>query len=163
MPSGGGEGDSSLRSNNGGGGSGSSGSANNTVGSGNESAPASLIFAKRRGGGVPAAVGKVSQRLRPPRHPTLHPRQIAGRSCPAKLFREGQMQPGVGRRIARVDCRESARGHESKRVTNQAETSAREEMYAFNVDNVSSPGESEFGFSSPIGLHVGQAESIPPN
>ena len=73
------------------------------------------------------------------------------------------MQPGVDRRIARVDCRESARGHESKRVTNQAETSAREEMYAFNVDNVSSPGESKFGFSSPIGLHVGQAESIPPN
>ena len=38
-----------------------------------------------------------------------------------------------------------------------------EYMYAFNVDNESSPGECEFGFRSPIGLHVGQAESIPPN
>ena len=41
--------------------------------------------------------------------------------------------------------------------------SVREEMYAFNVANASSPGEFEFGFRSPIGLHVGQAESIPPN
>ena len=38
--------------------------------------------------------------------------------------------------------------------------SVREEMYAFNA---SSPGEFEFGFRSPIGLHVGQAESIYPN
>ena len=37
----------------------------------------------------------------------------------------------------------------------------REEMFAFNVANTSSPGEFEFGFRSPIGLHVGQAESIP--
>ena len=41
--------------------------------------------------------------------------------------------------------------------------SVREEMYAFNVANASSPGEFEFGFRSPIGLHVGQAESIPQN
>ena len=39
--------------------------------------------------------------------------------------------------------------------------SVREEMYAFNVANASSPGEFEFGFRSPIGLHMGQAESIP--
>ena len=38
-----------------------------------------------------------------------------------------------------------------------------EEMYAFNVDNSPSPGEFEFGFRSSIGLHVGQAESIPQN
>ena len=38
--------------------------------------------------------------------------------------------------------------------------SVREEMYAFNA---SSPGEFEFGFRSPIGLHVSQAESIPQN
>ena len=37
------------------------------------------------------------------------------------------------------------------------------EMYGFNVANVSSPGEFEFGFRSPIGLHVGQAKSIPHN
>ena len=36
-------------------------------------------------------------------------------------------------------------------------------MNTFNVDNAPSPGEFEFGFRSPIGLHVGQAESIPPN
>ena len=41
--------------------------------------------------------------------------------------------------------------------------SAREEMYAFNVVNTSSPGKFEFGFRSPIGLHEGQAESIPQN
>ena len=41
--------------------------------------------------------------------------------------------------------------------------STRKEMYAFNVANASSTGEFEFGFRSPIGLHVGQAESIPQN
>ena len=41
--------------------------------------------------------------------------------------------------------------------------SVREEMYAFNVANASSPGGFEFGFRSPIGLQVGQAESIPQN
>ena len=41
--------------------------------------------------------------------------------------------------------------------------SVREEMYAFNVANASSPWEFEFGFRSPIRLHMGQAESIPPN
>ena len=41
--------------------------------------------------------------------------------------------------------------------------SVKEEMYAFSVDNASSPGEVEFGFRSPIGLHVGQAEIIPRN
>ena len=40
--------------------------------------------------------------------------------------------------------------------------SMREEMYASNVINASSPGEFEFGFCSPIGLDMGQAESIPP-
>ena len=33
----------------------------------------------------------------------------------------------------------------------------REDMYAFNVANALSPGEFEFGFRSPIGLHVGRA------
>ena len=41
--------------------------------------------------------------------------------------------------------------------------SVREEMHAFNGDNAPSPGESEFGFRSPIGLSVGQAECIPQN
>ena len=41
--------------------------------------------------------------------------------------------------------------------------SVREEMYAFNVANTSSPGEFDFGFRSPTGLRVGQAESIPQN
>ena len=36
-------------------------------------------------------------------------------------------------------------------------------VYAFSVDNAPFPGESEFGFRSPIGLHVGQAECIPQN
>ena len=41
--------------------------------------------------------------------------------------------------------------------------SGREEMYLFNVANASCPREFKFGFHSPIGLHVGQAESIPQN
>ena len=41
--------------------------------------------------------------------------------------------------------------------------SMREEMYAFNLDNASFSGEFESGFRSSIGLHVGQAESIPQN
>ena len=41
--------------------------------------------------------------------------------------------------------------------------SVREEMNTFNVDHAPSPGEFEFSFHSPIGLHVGQAESIPQN
>ena len=41
--------------------------------------------------------------------------------------------------------------------------SVREEMYGFNVANASSPGKFGFGFRSPIGLHVSQAESFPPN
>ena len=40
--------------------------------------------------------------------------------------------------------------------------SMRKEMYASNVVNASSPGKFEFGFCSPIELHMGQAESIPP-
>ena len=36
-------------------------------------------------------------------------------------------------------------------------------MYAFSVDSAPFPGEFEFGFRSPIGLHVGQTESIPRN
>ena len=41
--------------------------------------------------------------------------------------------------------------------------SVREKMHVFNVANASSSEEFEFGFRSPIGLHVGQAESIPQN
>ena len=38
-----------------------------------------------------------------------------------------------------------------------------EEIYAFHVTNAPSPGESEIGFRSPIGLYVGQVECIPQN
>ena len=41
--------------------------------------------------------------------------------------------------------------------------SVRKEMYAFNVANALSPREFEFCLRSPIGLRVGQAESIPQN
>ena len=41
--------------------------------------------------------------------------------------------------------------------------SVRDEVYAFNVDNAPSPGEFEYDFRSPIGLHVDQPESIPQN
>ena len=41
--------------------------------------------------------------------------------------------------------------------------SVREEMYAFNANNVPSPGEFEFGFRSPIRLYVGQAERFSQN
>ena len=61
-------------------------------------------------------------------------------------------------RIARANCREDA----WKTRLGKLE-SMREEMYAFNMNNPPSPGEIGFDFRSPIGLHLGQAESIPHN
>ena len=72
------------------------------------------------------------------------------------------MQPRVDGRIARLDCRENGWGNESRHAAGQTGP-VREEMYAFNVNNAPSPRELEFGFRSPIGLHAGQAESIPQN
>ena len=54
-------------------------------------------------------------------------------------------------RVARVHCRGNARGNESRSAAGQTGISA---VYAFNVDSVPSPRESEFGFRSPIVPHL---------
>ena len=85
-PSVGGEGDSSLRSGNGGDDKGGSDSANNTVGSVDESAPTS---SSQDSGQDTDSGREADQRLRPPRHPTPHPRKIAGRRLPSRYFPGG--------------------------------------------------------------------------
>ena len=44
---------------------------------------------RKTAGRVPAAVGKASQRLRPTRHHTPHPRHIVGRELPSRYFPGG--------------------------------------------------------------------------
>ena len=44
---------------------------------------------RKTAGRIPAVVGKANQRLRPPRHPTPHPRQIAGRKLPSRYVPGG--------------------------------------------------------------------------
>ena len=86
-PFGGGKGDLSLCYSNGGGSSSGSDSANNVMGRGNESTPTSP--SSRDGGEGTGGVGKASQRLRLPHHPTLHPRQIAERELPSRYLPGG--------------------------------------------------------------------------
>ena len=86
-PSEGREGNSSLRSSNGGGGRGGSDSGNNTVGNRNESTPTSPSSpdgGEGTGGGREGESAPSSTR-----HPTPHPRQIAGRELPRWFFPEG--------------------------------------------------------------------------
>ena len=161
-PSEGGEGDSSLRSSNKGGGSGRSYSANNTVGSGNESAPTS---SSSQDGGKDTGGSREGK--------SAHP------SSPAPSYTtstsdsgEGVAQPVLSERdICNLEWIEEfpeltvgrTRGETGTGALLTKLESVRKEMYASNVDNVPSPRESEFGFRSPIGLHVGQAECIPQN
>ena len=161
-PSKGGEGNSLLRSSKGGGGRGGSDSANNPVGSGNESAPTSL---SSQDGGEGTGGGREGKSA-PPSHPPSY-------STSTSDSGEGVAQPVLSEGNRRnLEWMEGwpelivgrTRGETRAGVLLLAKLeSVREEMYAFNVDNASSLGEFEFGFRSPIGLHVGQAESIPQN
>ena len=160
-PSGGREGNSSLRSSNGGGGSDGSDSANNTVGSGNESEPTSPSSPD---GGEGTGDGREGESAPPSRAPSY--------STSTSDSGEGAAQPVLsGRDNRRLEWMEGLPQLTAGRTRGKTRAGAllvklesvREEMYAFSVDNAPSPGEFEFGFRSPIGLHVGQAESIPRN
>ena len=133
-------------------------SANNTVGSGNESAPTST---SSQDGGEGTGGGREGESA-PPSHESSY-------STSTPDSGEGVAQPVLfGRDRRNLEWMggwpESTFGRkhgETKAGALLAKLeSVREEMYAFNA---SSPGKFEFGFHSPIGLHVNQAESIPQN
>ena len=158
-PSRGGEGNSSLRSRTGGGGSSGGDSASNTVGSGNESAPTST---SSQDGGEGASGGRKGESA-PPSH-------APSNSTSTPDSGEGVAQPVLsGRDRRNLEWMEGLPELTAGRTRGETRAGAllaklesvREEMYAFNVANASSPGVFEFGFRSPIGLHVGQSESIP--
>ena len=157
-PSGGGEGNASLRSSNGGGDGGVSDSANNIVGSGNESAT-TLPSSQDGGGGTGG--GREDETAPPPHAPTY--------STSTSNSGEGVAQPVRSRRDRHnLEWMEGLSQLTAGRTRGETRAGAlpailesvREEMCAFNVDNALSPGEFEFGVRSPIGLHVGQADSI---
>ena len=158
-PSRGEEGNSSLRSRTGGDGRSGSDSANNTVGSCNESAPTS---SSSQDGGEGTGGGREGESA-PPSHAPSY-------STSTSDSGEGVAQPVLSRRGRRI-LEWMERLPELTPGRTRGETragallvkleSVREEMYAFNVANASSPGEFEFGFRSPPGVQVGQAVSIP--
>ena len=157
-PSSGGEGNTSLRSRTGGVGRSGSDSTNNTVGSGNESASTSP---SSQDGGEGTGDGREGESA-PPSHAPLYSTStpdsgervaqpvLSGRGRRNLEWMEGLPKLTAGR----------TRGETRAGALLAKLESVREEMYAFNVTNASSPGEFEFGFRSPIGLQVGQAESI---
>ena len=160
-PFGDGEGSSSLRSRTGGGGRSGSNSANNTVGSGNESAPTS---SSPQDGGEGTGDGREGESA-PPSHATSY-------STSTSHSGEGVAQPVLSEKDRRdLEWMEGLPQLTAERTREEMRAGAllaklesvREEVYAFNVANASSPGEFKFGFRSPIGLHVGQIESIPQN
>ena len=63
-------------------------------------------------------------------------------------------------RIARVDCREDAWRNENRRATSQTGIGAGG-VLCIQRDQRIIPGEFEFDFRPLLGLHVGQAKSIP--
>ena len=156
-----GEGNSSLRSRTGGGGRSDSDSANNTVGSGNESAPTSQSSQDGREG----TGGGRERESAPPSHAPSYSTSTSdsgeGVAQPV-LSGRGRRNPVWMERMAELIAGRT-RGETRARALLAKLESVREEMYAFNVANASFPWEFEFGFRSPIRLHMGQAETIPPN
>ena len=161
VPSGSGEGNSSLRSRTGGSGRSGSDSANNIVGSVNESAPTSPL---PQDGGEGTDGGREGESA-PPSHAPSY-------STSASYFGEGVAQSVLsGRDRRNLEWMEEFPQLTAGRTRGETGAGALlaklelvwEETYAFNVANASSPGKFEFGFRSPIGLHVGRAESIPQN
>ena len=160
-PSRGREGNSSLRSRTGGGGRRGSDSTNNIVVSGNESAPTTP---SSQDGGEGNGGGREGESA-PPSH-------VPSFSTSTPDSGEGVAQPVLsGRDRRNLEWMDGLSELTAGRTRGETRAGAllakldsvREEMYAFNVANVSSPGEFEFGFRSSIGLHVGQAESSPQN
>ena len=160
-PSRDGEGNSSLRSRTGGGGRSGSDSVNNTVGTGNESAPTSP---SSQDDGDGTGGGREDESAPPSQAPSYSTstsdsgEEVAQPVLSGTDRRNLEWTQGLPELTARRTRGETRAGALLAKLE-----SMREEMYAFNMANASSPGEFEFGFRSPIGLHVGQAESIPQN
>ena len=160
-PSRDGKGSSSLRSSNGGGDRSGSDSANNTVGSGNESTPTSP---SSQDGGEGTGGSREGDSA-PPSHSASYSTSTSdsGEGV-AQLIMSGrerrnlEWMEGLTELTAGKTRRETRAG-----VLLAKLESVREKMYAFNADNASSPREFESDFRSPIGLYVGQTESIPQN
>ena len=160
-PSKGGEGNSSLRSRTGGGIRSGNDSANNAVGSGNEFAPTSP---STQDGGESTGGGGKGETAPPSHAPSYSASTSDSGEGVAQSVRSRRDRPNLGWMEGLLELTAGRTRGETRVGALLAKLeSVREEMYAFNVDNASSPGEVEFGFRSPIGLHVGQAESIPPN
>ena len=159
--SGGGEGDSSLRSSYGGGGSGGSDSANNFVGSGSESAP---TLPSSQDGGEGTGGGREGESAPPSPAPSYSTStsdsgvRVAQPVFSGRDRRNLEWIKGWPELSARRTRGETRAGDLLAKLE-----LVREEIHAFNVDNAPSSGESEFGFRSPIGLHVGQVKGIPQN
>ena len=157
-PSRGGEGNPSLRSRTGEGGRSGSDYAGNTVGSGNESAPTSTSL---QDGGEGTGGGREGESAPPshaPSYSTSTPDSeegVAQEVLSGRDRRNLERMGGLPELTARRTRGETRAGALLAKLE-----SVREEMYAFNA---SFTGEFEFGFRSPIGLHVGQAESISQN
>ena len=137
-PSRGGEGNSSLRSRTGGGGRSGSDSTNNTVGRGNEFAPTS---SSSQGGGEGTGGGREGESASPSRAPSYSKSTLDSG--------EGVAQPvlsGMDRR--NLEWMEGMPELTAGRAPGETRAGAlltklesvREEMYAFNVTNASSPG-----------------------
>ena len=160
-PSRDGEGDSSLSSSNGGGGSGGSDFAYNIARSCKESAPTSP---SSQDGGESTGGGREGESA--PQSPVLF------YSTSTSDSGQGVAQPVLsGRDRRNLEWIEGLPELTAGRTRGKTRAgtllakleSVQEEMYAFNVDNAPSPGDSEFVFRRPIGLHVGQGECIPQN
>ena len=160
-PSRGGGGNSFLRSRTGGGSRSGSDSTNKSVGSGNESAPTTP---SSQDGGEGTGGGREGESAPPSHAPSF--------SASTPDSGEGVAQPVLsGRDRRNLDWMDGLPELTAGRTRGETRAGAlltkldsvREEIYAFNVASASSPGELEFGFRSSIGLHVGQAESIPQN
>ena len=159
-PSRGGGGNSSLRSRNRESGRSGSDSANSIVGSGNEFAPTPT---SSQDGGEGTGGSREGESALPPHAPSY--------STSMPDSGEEVAQPVLSERDRRnlewMELPEWTAGRTRGKTRAGALLakleSVREEMYAFNVANASTPGEFEFGFCSPIGSQVGQAESIPQN
>ena len=154
----GGEGNSSLRSRTGEGSRSGSDSTNNTVESGNESAPTSP---SSQDGGEGTGGGRKGDSAPPshaPSYSTSTPdsgKGVAQSILSGRDRRNLEWMKGLPELTAGRTREETRAGALPAKLE-----SVREEMYAFSA---SSPGEFEFDFRSPIGLLVGEAESIPQN
>ena len=139
-PSRGGEGNSSLCPRTGGGGRSGSDSANNTVGSGNESAPTSP---SSQDGGESTTGGGREGESAPPSHAPTYSISTSSDSG------EGVAQPVLsGRDRRNLEWMEGLPELTAGRIREETRAGAllaklesvREEMYAFNMANASSPG-----------------------